>query len=278
MRANDFLLESTLSAKTIANKIKKDCASFLQQIVHPDDYRLYRGVSNGTKVFAKGNNPIDRQPRDTEFVIHDVADQWFAKEFNIKYRSNAVFCTGSYSDAENYGKLYLTFPIGEFRFCWSPKVGDMTYLFEGAIEPSEYYEKTPDHKLNAERYHNVVNDIKFRHDIFTTLDKCEYTEDNLPRAISNGNEIMVHCPAGYYMLRVSDDGFGIEQEVLTLLEGKDPNAKKEMSPEEKEKQINNSKSDIVWALTILKDTPYDSVAKGVYDNAVNQLKALGVEV
>ena len=52
-------------------------------------------------------------------------DNVFDEDFGVRPRTQGAFTTGSYADAGTYGKPYLFFPIGEYKYIWSDRVKDM---------------------------------------------------------------------------------------------------------------------------------------------------------
>lgn len=156
-------------------QIKKDCQPFLKQF---GGHLLYRGSpSFGTgkgpaKFFQKRAVRTDRNPLSTDPDIHRVTDEWFKEKFGIAGRSGALFTTGGFIEARGYGTVYCIFPIGEFKFVWSPTVRD---LFVAG------------------------RDIKGVADAVPYLEKAGYKDTDLAKAIKSGKEIMVDCKE-YYMV------------------------------------------------------------------------------
>lgn len=129
----------------------------------------------------------DREPADTPTKLHHLLDNWFDKNFGFQARSKALFCNGSAEVAavRSYGKVYLIFPIGTFKYVWSPNVTDL-YAVAGTM-PTEYYwdefgDKVPTTPVEAV-------------DRFMTRRK--YTDENLNEAVQDRNEIMVGCRKYY---------------------------------------------------------------------------------
>lgn len=169
--------------KTLADKIRANCQPFLQKIGNnPTDTILWRGSPDldETKLVTKVRNPKNRHPRDTDPHVSEVADEWFKDKFGIAYRSNALFVTGKYRSAEEYGSVYIVLPIGEFRFCWSPEVEDFTYGLVPGEEITQGYDDT--------------------YRVMSRLDKVGYIETDLVAAAKSNCEIMIYCPAGFYLI------------------------------------------------------------------------------
>jgi hypothetical protein len=132
---------------------------------------FYRGLSNGDCPTA----PViirtrkDRKPRDLPLHIHDQADSWFNHRFGIRYRSQAVFVTGSRFIAQNYANsprhVVRVIPLGAYRYCWSPKNSDLLFY------------RTKQDTIAVEDY----------------LESSGYAESGLRSACTSGNEVMLFC-------------------------------------------------------------------------------------
>lgn len=100
-----------------AESIARDCQPFLRQL-GGNKLPLYRGMNYSwaqhADNFIKLPCPVNRAPTGTPMNIHKLCDDWFLKYFNVRYRSNAVFCTGELDRASIYGPVFTVFPIGKF--------------------------------------------------------------------------------------------------------------------------------------------------------------------
>lgn len=128
----------------------------------------------------------DRKPLDTELKISNVVDDVFEAKFGWRPRSQAVFCTGSPGSSALYGSRHQIFPIGEFKFLWSPKVIDLTtQIYDGQIKfnmtrgemrGSDY---TPEQMQLFKEYMEPVVET--------------YQSVDLEKAIHSRREIMINC-------------------------------------------------------------------------------------
>ena len=181
MKINEIINEAKQQTpQQIAEIIKRDCAPFLAMIDNnPLKYELWRGSYDINSFFVKHECPVNRSPRDTDYTVSRIVDEWFLDKTGIRFRSNATFATGNILMTDDYGPPYLVFPIGEFSFSWSSKVADMTYdLLDVQGADGE--------------------DPEFITDL---LDDAGYTlNDNMKSAILHGHEVMIHCPDGFYTL------------------------------------------------------------------------------
>jgi hypothetical protein len=186
MRANEFLIEGVLD--DIYATLLRDCVPFFSQVTHT--LPMFRGQNDGmTRInpsLFKANTIANRQPLDTDKFDSSVADAWFENKTGIAYRSDHVaFCSGRRSSASTYGNMYIMVPIGDFTFCWSPLVPDLT----DTMPRANVLPRTPENE-NA-RFEQIIE----------RLDDAEYTTQNLTAAINSRHEIMIHCNS-YYLLAI----------------------------------------------------------------------------
>lgn len=130
-----------------------------------------RGLSGEKKVNSPfvGEMPRNRQPKDLPISLHNRADQWFDEKFGIRYRSKAIFITGSEFIAQSHAysdqHVVRIVPLSSYKFCWSPLIKDL-FSFGNSSNGA-----------TIEEY----------------LDSGNYRQDGLEEALLSGNEIMLHC-------------------------------------------------------------------------------------
>lgn len=158
--------------------ILRDCRPYLA-LIASDRRPLLRGVDPSAPPFFSRDVPRDRRPRNMPTDLHDVADAWFSATFGIRYRGAAVFCTGRREQAASFGNAYLMFPVGGFRFCWSPFVDD---LHAWAVREDHLSKPPPE--------------------FVQLLGRLDYREDDLAAAVASGNEVMLACTR-YHAVRAN---------------------------------------------------------------------------
>ena len=158
-------------------RIRRDCQPYLA-LLHDGASPLYRGAPASAEVVSEWLVRRDRKPRSMPIELHEAADQWFSRNFGVRFRSAGFFCTGDPKQAEGFGAVYQVFPIGGFQFCWSPNVRDL-------------------HEFSAE------NDYLRRpsNELVEALDRLNYREEDFGKATASGCEIMIAC-GRYYALAV----------------------------------------------------------------------------
>lgn len=175
MKIRDLFEESLPSDfDSIVELIKRDCKQF---IAENTSGLLYRGMRNKDQEVMKIKTREDRKPKNMDIIVHDKMDAWFNEKFKFKARSAAAFVIGNFVEARSYGQVYAIFPIGDFKFAWSPDVYD---LF---IQVDE------------------------QRDIESQLEKFNYRDTDLGFAITSKHEIMLSCKE-YYAVRVRNQDEG----------------------------------------------------------------------
>lgn len=184
MRLNNYLNENRLHVDQLdqlIDTIKKDCGPFLSQVKGKVTYPLVRSG----KPFVREIKLIrkvartDRKAKHTKQETSDFYDELFFKKFGWKPRKEGVFCWGRERQWVNSIESFFMFPIGDFKFIWSPKISDLyaalPLSFKGASLPE------------------VVTHVM-----------SEYTDKNLAAAINSEFEISIKCKE-YYLLAVRNN-------------------------------------------------------------------------
>lgn len=170
--------------------LRRDCTPFLNSA---DTRLMYRGIKgvnsatihvvfDGEEIMVTPKNVrTDRKPKDTSMKRHEMLNNWFAKHFDVRARSETVFCVGerSIGITGEYGVPCAIFPIGEFKFIWSPRIDDLFQRILDSMPPAA-----------------SVDDEQFN----KWLVSLDYTDKNFIAALGSGHEIMVFCKSYYAIL------------------------------------------------------------------------------
>jgi hypothetical protein len=152
----------------IVSTLQSECKPFLNELKFCEGF-LYRGQFSHTIPDIDRIKPrIDRKPLNTPREIHDIWDGEFKKKFGWKARSEGVFVTSDSYMSENFGRAYLFFPIGPYKYVWSSKYMDVTNDMDNIVY--EYF-------YNKERGYD------------TTLKKIWYMENIKHQDIWDNTEI-----------------------------------------------------------------------------------------
>ncbi len=124
----------------LKHNLLSKCKSFIKEIKSANRL-IYRGSKRNIDLFKILNSHVDyRTPKDMDSYMHDELNYWFEKKFGWKVR-NGVFVTSKLSDANQYGKAYIFFPIGEYKYVWSDVINDLYHYREnGKLNTSEELE------------------------------------------------------------------------------------------------------------------------------------------
>lgn len=165
----------------LAKKIKRDCEFYFSQVKNPS-LHLYRGSESENMVHGAFRKFKARtRPLDTPLKFHTELNRYFKVMYGRPFR-NGLFVTGSVDVAEQYGNAFIIMPKGEFEWLSSPDIQDVAVH----LDP-ETYEDNDDPNAPAEA--------------LETLKDAQWFESmKLEQCIESGNEIMLWCPKGYYVL------------------------------------------------------------------------------
>lgn len=117
----DNIDEQLLKAASI---IKRDCSIALKSMQVTNAF-VFRGIKGAQPNIFVGKPRDDRRSKDTNNDIQTGFDEMLSESGFKALRSNSIFCSGNYSQADNYGKVYLIFPKDGFNFTWSPMFSDL---------------------------------------------------------------------------------------------------------------------------------------------------------
>lgn len=153
--------------------IKTRCSDALSAMQTTKEF-LYRGVQTGEINQFKGKSRESRKPLMTTGNQQEEIDNILRNHGFEALRSNSIFCSSTMSQVQNYGRVYMIFPVNGFDFTWSPKYND---LF--AVSDLNQY-------ATGEKLMNIIAGGHYRMNNFTA-------------ALGSGNEIMIK--GEYYAFR-----------------------------------------------------------------------------
>ena len=124
MKWQQLTEDANLDESNVWEFIQKNCQPYLSE--NPDwiKYPLFRGMNEKAPITI---NVIrtNRGPKDSSPFYHNLYNKAFASKGIQTNRSNSVFCSGDPYQAEDYGDLYVIFPIGNFNYAYSPEIHDL---------------------------------------------------------------------------------------------------------------------------------------------------------
>ncbi len=199
MRFKEFLKEGKLELlKQSFESIKRDCQPYLQQNKSPifrtpmfrgmDAYRIPKD-----DVIKKQVRLEDRQTTDIPSELSDAMNNWMTKEFGEPFR-NALFLSGNENMANNYGRVYLVFPIGDFTFLYHDKFRDIYSTFSSFRWA--YGEAAKKQALSGSFAASKHFQKKFIKHI-ASVNNGNWKQDSIVQAIGSQHEIMIRTKEYY---------------------------------------------------------------------------------
>lgn len=108
----------------MAAKIKRRCSHILS--VYQKTSRIfYRGFSKKMPMFFSGKPHKNRKTLSSRPELQTVFDLALDQLGARAKRSNSIFVTSNWPDAEGYGDIYIIFPVDGFDFTYSETEADV---------------------------------------------------------------------------------------------------------------------------------------------------------
>lgn len=147
--------------------------------VHRDDFDIKR--------FSWDVNR-ERTPRDMDINVHRELNKYYKGKIGWPVR-NGLFAVGVKNDGEElydigYGKSYLLFPIGHFKFVYDLKVIDLYASYKEYCRSHEY--KSTDSFIESINYSEI--------NLGVAMSKIEQHNRSV--------EIMINCE-NYYLISMN---------------------------------------------------------------------------
>jgi hypothetical protein len=126
MRLVRYLTEET--TQEIADTLLKDCSKYIREMKQ-ERRMLWRGswkrISDIEKF--KSHTSEGRRPKDMTIWVHHYLNELFVKKIGWPVR-DGVFCYNS-AHTDVYGPTMWMFPIGDYKYCWTPDLEDLFFEF-----------------------------------------------------------------------------------------------------------------------------------------------------
>ena len=146
-----------------------------------------RGIKHHFQAFKKIKTRTNRKPLDTPLKIHNKFNEKLKEKFGWYPRREGVFATSDYSQSDIYGKSYLFFPIGQYKYVYLKKISDPI----SDLQSKKYIYYDDDDEI---KYNIAVNDKQLdkQLDYYVSLS----TDKNLCQSIG---EVSFKCKE-YYLI------------------------------------------------------------------------------
>lgn len=190
MRLKHYINEAReIDPDDIEFLIAKECKPFIKA---SQGKQIFRGAT-GKPANYKSKVYTNRRPTDTPIVIQNLFDDICKSLFGWNPRSSGLFVTGDKYHASTYGTVYTIWPIGKFRFIWSPKVYDFYSWMREQAGQFKISRGLVDVSLDKDY---IIKLPAFQGELKTKIKK-EYKDKNIISAIKSDQEIMIQCKEYY---------------------------------------------------------------------------------
>lgn len=173
--------------KEVLNILEDKCKPFLDEMRDAKQYPLFRGAkyvtdSNMVGLYHKKSYK-DRIPTDMNRDISRFFDNKFKEKLGVAIRSNGVFASKCPVVSSDYGTRYLFFPIGEYKYYWSPQISD---LYGDCQYDTWYYDYISEdawEDLYGEGMSGCwsINGVEYDSSIENSIKSAKLDDDNLSK-------------------------------------------------------------------------------------------------
>ena len=183
--------------KGFIETIKKDCTIFLEDTKDCKSW-LVRWTSKPIMGLQKFVPRADRKPTDTPQWLHDYMDKLFYKKFGWKARSEGVFAITVKGTVQNFELHNPIFPIGKYKYIWSPDVTDLYMTLENkAVDFGIDWRIIKKFPVENKRFKQELDKLVLSYKDNDIEEYFDYSGRG-----SLGREIMIQCQS-YYLLEPS---------------------------------------------------------------------------
>lgn len=184
--------DEELSVKEAAQIIKergKEWEKFIGGFSNKNlNWLMYRGMDIRFAPDYSIQYPrTDRKPLSTKPRFHELADKYFKKNFDTKFRSESVFVVGTKSVAEYYGHPHVIFPLDRVSFAWSRKCADFTFEVDTKFGTNT--------NVSEDEFFNFMGSLEFH------VNDDSLKTDYIPYRNVRKYEVMIKCDE-YLAVRV----------------------------------------------------------------------------
>lgn len=169
MKINEVITNSEFDK--ITEIIENNCSDILK-LYRETGSMLYRGVRGIFVPYFIQNQVENRRPKDTSLADQEKVDTLLKGGGFTALRSNSIFASGSFFNANAYGQVYDVFPFNGFAYTWSTKLND-------------FYEKYDAYPYDV----YTLKNIKLPEELIKTYG---FTNTNIKNALNSSNEILIY--------------------------------------------------------------------------------------
>jgi len=149
--------DKQLDRETILKILKKAVSKKFISLLKKNGEFFTRELSYDIDNIRKYNTRTDRSPVDTDIEIHNYFNNGLYKKFGWKPRSEGVFVW----NVEINEYAYLFFPIGDFKYIYSPEVKDLYVTTNKIQRKFDYTDEEYDKIIDTYKDSGIEN-VKHR--------------------------------------------------------------------------------------------------------------------
>ena len=164
---------SNLSVEEVLNAIYDNSQLFLKDIVKRgvNIPVLYSGRKTGRGDMFIKQVRKNRIPKDMPLYIHNALDDTFNRKFGFRARSNALFVVSDDNVAAEYGKVYMIFPVGRFKYLYNENIDDLLHSID------TYRDEFDQEKWASEKYADEIEkELEDAYEKYLKSDDVDFTK------------------------------------------------------------------------------------------------------
>lgn len=187
----------------IVYNIKRFCQPYMK--MNPDfiDNPLFRGKDLDGEYWIDESSPTNRVPVDMPRNMSAIIDSGMKAAGLKATRTNSLFCTGAYRQADQYGDLCVVFPQGDFNYTYSDVFTDLytqredvffKIIYPAIIDKTEFDKEIISDMFYRRRHGEIDSMLKPNNidkSVIVNMIKEYFTNTGISDAIYTGHEILI---------------------------------------------------------------------------------------
>lgn len=171
MRLNNYLTEE-VKVEQYFDFLKKKC-SMAVNTMKKARRPMFRGVESATydQHLIRKKVRTNRKPKDSIPERSEYLDLVLDLKFGWKPRAQGLFVTSSFQIAQEYGMMFLVFPVGNFKYVWNTGYRDFLPVIGSrhsrAVNQSfdDWRKETPQQEIDKFTDKDIVTALRKEHEI-----------------------------------------------------------------------------------------------------------------
>jgi hypothetical protein len=181
--------------------VLKECSQIIQEYKKAEGV-LFRGIRDKPVVCEL---PIrtDRRPMEMEDHFAKMLEATYETFGIVAHRQNSIFTSPMIEITETWGDTYIVFPKNGYKFSYFTELKNGQYAFDllrGACSAA----------LRGPKGEKITDTIEQSAAIMEVMEDLGITQTNLPYAIKNGCEVLIHG-SSYYAFKQKHWGYALQR-------------------------------------------------------------------